>query len=324
MTGGRVVAVTGAAGFLGAHIVTALAAEGARLRILSHHRPPHPLWQGMPAEIVAGSVTDAAACARLAAGADAVVHAAGLIKALSRAAFFAVNATGTATIAQATRVAAPDARFVLVSSLAARAPFLSPYAASKQAGESGRHSRLRRPAGSTSSSSGPRHSMAPWDREGLPLFKAASRELAPVFGTGRAVIMHVHDAAAAIVRVALGDGAAGCYALPGPGGPGVPGGTAYTVRQLLQEAARAVGSHPRLLQIPALLLHAAGTAAGWQAQLRRRPAIFTAGKAREMLHDDWTISAAEALPASIHQPSIALHDGFRSTVDWYRANGWLA
>ncbi len=316
MTGGRVVAVTGAAGFLGAHIVAALAAQGARLRILSHRRPPHPLWQSVPAEFVAGSVTDAAACARLASGADAVIHAAGLIKANTRAAFFQVNAAGTATIAQATRGVAPAARFVLVSSLAARAPQLSPYAASKQAGEA-----AARQAFATAPQQlvvlRPPAVYGPWDREMLALFKAARRPLAPVFGTGRAAIIHVRDAAAAIAAVALGAGSAGCHALPGPSL------AAYTVRELLQEAARAVGGHPRLLPLPAGLLLAAGMVSGWQARLRGTPAIFTAGKARELLHRDWVITAAEALPAGVHQPVIALRDGFRDTVAWYRSNGWL-
>ncbi len=317
MTAGRVVAVTGAAGFLGAHIVAALAAQGARLRILSHRRPPHPLWQGLPAEHIAGAVTDPAACARLADGADAVVHAAGLIKANSRAAFFQVNAAGTATIAEATRAAAPAARFVLISSLAARAPQLSPYAASKQAGEAAAAAAfadapdrlviLRPPA-----------IYGPWDRETLALFKAASRPIAPVFGTGRAAIIHVQDAAAAIAAVAMGAGNAGCHALPGPNL------AAYTLRQLLREAAQALGSHPRLLPVPATLLLAAGTVSGWQARLRGAPAIFTAGKAREMLHQDWTITAAEALPGSVHQAGIGLAEGFRGTVAWYRAMGWLS
>src|SRR3546814_19432216 len=49
--------------------------------------------------------------------------------------FFAVNAAATRRASEATAAAAPDARLVLVSSLAAREPGLSHYAASKAAGE---------------------------------------------------------------------------------------------------------------------------------------------------------------------------------------------
>src|SRR3546814_1361219 len=63
--------------------------------------------------------------------------------------FFAVNAAATATIAEATAAAAPDARLVLVSSLAAREPGLSHYAASKAAGERSEERRVGKECVST-------------------------------------------------------------------------------------------------------------------------------------------------------------------------------
>jgi nucleoside-diphosphate-sugar epimerase len=222
----ELVAVTGATGFLGAHVVAALAMTGVKIRILTHRQTSHPLWQALPVEIVSGSVLDPVACAQLVAGADAVVHAAGLIK--------------------STRDA-----------LVVREPQLSAYAASKWGGElaaqaafAGQRERLvvlRPPA-----------IYGPWDRETLALFKAATGKVAPVFGKGRAAFMHVEDAANAIVQVVMGAAPAGNYALTGPDF------AAYSVRELVEAAAQAVGGKPRLITVPGSLLQAAGTLWGRQ------------------------------------------------------------
>ena len=75
--------------------------------------------------------SDEAALRRLVDGADAVIHAAGLIKARRPSDFMTVNRDGTALLS----ALAPEAPFLLLSSLAAREPQLSPYAASKRAAE---------------------------------------------------------------------------------------------------------------------------------------------------------------------------------------------
>jgi nucleoside-diphosphate-sugar epimerase len=311
-----VIALTGATGFLGAYVAAALAAKGVKLRILAHRQPSHPLWRGLKVEIIPGSVLDPVACSRLVAGADAVVHAAGLIKTTREAAFTEINVEGTANLAQVVRDAGPNCRFVLISSLVVREPQLSAYAGSKWSGElaaraafSGMKDRLtilRPPA-----------LYGPWDREGLPLFKATSGKYALVFGHGRVVMMHVQDAANAIAEVAMGAAAAGSYALSGPGF------AAYSMRELVETAVLAIGGNPRIVTIPAFAVLMAGHISGWLARLRGKPEIFTAGKAREMLHPDWTVKESEALPLSVFRPSIGIREGFQETADWYKNEGWL-
>jgi nucleoside-diphosphate-sugar epimerase len=314
MTGRRWVAVTGASGFLGAHITAALIAAGASVRVLAHHRPPHPLWQHLPVDFFPGSVTDPEACRRFAAGADAVVHAAGLIKALRDTAFSEVNAQGTAALAKAVRNTA-DCRLVLISSLAAKAPQLSAYAASKLAGEQaaqaafagspGRLAILRPPA-----------LYGPWDREGLVMFRALRGRVAPVLGSGRITLMHVEDTARAIAQVAM-QSVAGRFALAGPGL------ATLTTRELMKAVAKAVGGNPWLIPVPAPAVLAAGRLSGWWGRWRGRAEIFNAGKARELLHPDWSVAADEVLPSTVFQPAINLQQGLRGTVKWYRAAGWL-
>ncbi|HVJ55668.1 MAG TPA: NAD-dependent epimerase/dehydratase family protein [Aliidongia sp.] len=317
MTGERVVAVTGATGFLGVHLVAALAREGVRTRILARRPFEHELWRGVNLEVVRGSLDDTDALDRLVAGADAVIHVAGLIKARDRAAFLRVNRDGTRAAAQATRRHAPEARFIAISSLAAREPQLSDYAASKREGEEAARATYG-DAGDRLVIVRPPAIYGPWDRETLAIFKAASHAAIPIFGSGRTAIVHVADAAAAVTRLATGVGAPGLHALADPNPAG------YRMTELLGEAARALGNRtPRFVRLPDGILLAAGRASSWWGQIRGHAPIFTIGKAREMLHPDWSVPTDEALPPQIYRAKIGIADGFRETAAWYRSAKWL-
>ena len=125
------VALTGGTGFVGAALIRELSAMGCRLRLLVRR----PLESGFPdgVEPMIGSLEESASLSRLVEGADAVVHAAGAIKAIDETVFERVNRDGAAAMAEAA-TAAGVRRFVLISSIAARSPLLSAYAASKRAG----------------------------------------------------------------------------------------------------------------------------------------------------------------------------------------------
>lgn len=317
MTSAPVVAVTGATGFLGVHLIAALADEGVRIRILARRSGRHEAWPDLDLDIIPGTLEDAGARERLVVDAKAVVHAAGLIKARDRAAFLQTNRDGTRAVAETTRRCAPDARFIAISSLAAREPQLSDYAFSKHAGEDAaqvayadvpdRLVIVRPPA-----------IYGPWDRETLAIFKAASQPVIPVFGSGRTAIMHVTDAAAAVARLAVNAGVSGHYSLADTKPEG------YRITEIMGDAARAIGNdHPRIIGVPDGILFAAAKATMAWGALRRRTPIFTVGKVQEMLHADWAVTAAELLPKAIYQSKIGISAGFRETVAWYRSAGWL-
>jgi nucleoside-diphosphate-sugar epimerase len=317
MSGDRVIAVTGATGFVGLHLVAALARERWRVRILARRPPGHESWPGIAVDVVPGSLEDSHALERLTVGADAVVHVAGLIKGRDPAEFMSVNCHGTRAVAQAAQQFAPAARFVVISSLAAREPQLSAYAASKRAGEEAARA-IYRDRREQLVIVRPPVIYGPGDRETLAIFKAVSRTFVPVFGSGRIAIVHVADAAAAIARLAIGNrGAVGLYALADDN----PGG--YSSRELMGEAARALGRSPHFAPIPGGVLLAAGQASAWWGRIRGRAHMFTVGKAREMLHPDWSVSGNELIPAAIYRSRIGISEGFRTTVAWYKAAKWL-
>ena len=312
---GLLVAVTGATGFLGRRLTPALSAAGCRVRVLVR-RPPDTPWVGPAPEVVVGNLNDRAALDRLVSGADVVIHAAGLIKAPDRKTFFAANAEGSGRLAAAIGAAANGnaGRMILVSSLAAREPRLSDYAASKQAGEAAagailadRLMTLRPPA-----------IYGPGDRETLALFRLAARSpILPIpdAPATRLALVHVDDVAARLVNAVADGWAPGVFALGGARPEG------YGWREIFSAAGAAMGRRPRLAPIPPWTIHAAAALSGLAGRLRGSPAIFNPGKARELLHPDWSVSPDERPPGPAAW--LDLPTGFGRTVAWYRSAGWL-
>ena len=108
------VLVTGASGFLGAHLVDVLIGRGAQVRALGRGRAAHLERDGV--EQVVGSVTDPATCRAAVDGVDAVYHAAGFVsrKAEDAGAMHDVHVGGTRNVLGACRDAGVD-RVVCVS-----------------------------------------------------------------------------------------------------------------------------------------------------------------------------------------------------------------
>jgi len=303
----RTVAVTGATGFLGRHLVRRLADDGWTVRILTRRDVLCAEWRNITPQIVIGDVRDPAALRRLCAGADLLVHAAGLIKAAGRPAFDAVNAEGARQAALAALAA--DARMILISSLAAREPALSDYAASKRAGEDAAQAVL----GLRLTIVRPPALYGPGDKETLALFAAAqSAPFLPVFGeAARLCVAHVEDAAAQIAA-ACATRRAGTFALCDGRREG------YSWAQIMTAAGLAAGRAPRLIAVPHWTIR---LAAHMCAFLTGGRAIFGPGKARELLHPNWSVAGDAIL--NDPPPRYGLTEGFAQTMEWYRGNGWL-
>jgi nucleoside-diphosphate-sugar epimerase len=308
-------AVTGANGFIGRHLVPELARQGWHVRLLLRRDPIMPEWQHLRPEVVAGRLDDPAALVHLVEGATAIVHVAGLIKAARRWQYFAVNRDGAAALASAARVTAPDAHFVHVSSLAAREPALSDYAASKRAGESA----VRTAFGSRVTILRPAVVYGPGDRETLRFFQLARHRCVPVPGPtdGRVALIHVRDLARLVALLVATPPADAVLAAADARPQG------YRLAEVLGAAARAVGNDaPRLVRAPEALLRAVAMA-GDVARLCGSAAMLNSQKLRELRHPDWSVSPEELAQVPGWTPEFDLQSGFADAVAWYRAAGWL-
>jgi nucleoside-diphosphate-sugar epimerase len=304
------IAVTGATGFVGSHLVAALAARGWTLRLLVRRWSPLPPLAGVEAEIVWGGLDDENALRQLVAGVDAVVHAAGLIKARRPQDFTAVNRDGTARLA----ALAPETPFVLLSSLAAREPELSSYAASKRAAEQVVAARpgpwlvLRAPA-----------VYGPGDRETLAYFRMVRRGFAPqpAVRGARLSLIHAADLAGALALAVEHPPAPSVYEID----DGHEGGYRYS--DMAHAAGLAVGRRERPIRIPRKILGAVAAANEIVGRLGGPVGILTAGKVNEIFHPDWIAHDRRFAGATNFVPRFDLASGFRDTILWYRAQNWL-
>ena len=304
------VAVTGVTGFVGPHLVAALGRRGFHLRLLVRRWSPLPSLEGIAADMVLGDLSDEAALKRLVAGADAVVHAAGLIKARRPADFMTVNRDGTALLS----ALAPDARFLLLSSLAAREPQLSPYAASKRAaeevvaGRSGHWLTVRAPA-----------VYGPGDRETLAYFRSVAGGLAPrpKGADARLSLIHVADLAEALALALDQPPPPSIYEID----DGKEGG--YSYRDMARLAGEAVGRRALSLAIPRPVMAVLARVNALNNSLGGSVQILTPDKVKEIFHADWTVHDRRLAGVLGFHPRHDLAGGFRETILWYRERGWL-
>lgn len=305
--------LTGGTGFIGRYIARSLATQGWRIRLLVRQDPVHPQLADLCPEVVFGELQDQSSLRLLVRDADAVIHAAGLIKARSDHEFFLANVTGSERIGQAMRQYAPEARLIVISSLAAREPQLSPYAASKRAGE---EAAIAASGAASWIVLRPSATYGPWDRETLRVFQAASRKLLPVpAGNGRITMVHVKDLAEAVTAVAAERGLHGTFEVTDSRPEG------YSWREIANAMAEALGYSPMLVPVPPALMRLAMPAL-YAARLFGGAVMLTPGKLREVLHD-WSSAPTAQLPPQLWAPKIDLDRGLSETARWYIDQGWL-
>jgi len=318
--------VTGATGFVGAHLVAALRARGHAVAALvrAPARAARLRWDDA-VERVRGDLTDPAALAAGMAGADVVFHVAGTVSGHTAAAFFRVNRDGTGRVLDAA-AATGASRLVFVSTLgvAGPSPIGQPHESGDETGPVTDYARSKRAAEDLVRGSDlpwvivrPPAVYGEWDPEFLRVFKLARLGIAPVFGAGTQELSFVHagDLAEALIAAAE---------------RGVPGRTYYaahpgihTSREVAVTAGRAVGRTPRVLPVPGGLARGLLGAIGSAARLAGRSTLLTADKANEFLAPAWTCSATVLTRDTGWQATLDLSSGFRRTVAWYRAQGWL-
>jgi len=288
------IGITGATGFIGRRLVERLVRRGYPVRVLVRPASLERLPR-VPLDKVLGTLEDGEAVARFARGCGAVVHCAGLVKALSRDAFFRVNVEGTRRLLESL---APETRLVHLSSLAAREPTLSPYAASKRAGEeavlSWRGSKLvlRPPA-----------VYGPGDRALRPLLEALRYGVLFQIGPreARFSLLHVDDLVAAIEGAIERPEVEGRFDLSD--------GEVYSWRRVAEIGERFFRRPVRTVPIPRpLLLGVAGISLAL-GRLLGRPPMLTPAKVRELRHTDWVCQNNSVWSMLDRKPQVGLFEG---------------
>ncbi|GGY94145.1 NAD-dependent epimerase/dehydratase family protein [Novosphingobium colocasiae] len=300
------VALTGATGFLGSHVLEAALAAGYEVAALT--RRPQPPREGVI--WVPGDLADTEAMAALTRGAEAAIHVAGVVNAPDAAGFETGNVTGTLNLIDAVRLKGIR-RFIHVSSLSAREPDLSAYGASKARSE-----KLLRASALDWTIVRPPAIYGPRDKEMFELFRAARWGVVPVPAQGHASMIHAADLARLLVDlVPGGEMVTGQVFEPDDGRAG-----GWEHREMARAIGWAVGRRPWVIGLsPAMLARIARI----DGLLRGAKAKMTADRAAYFSHPDWVVSAAAQVPPTLWTPRIATREGLKQTAQWYREAGWL-
>lgn len=321
--------LTGGTGFVGGHTARALREAGWSVRLLARdpRRAGSGLLQGLDVETVAGDLSDTAVLERAAAGASAIVHVAGLVKARSLDDYRRVNAAGTERLVAAAARAAPESVFVLVSSQAAAGPArdgrpvseadparpVSWYGLSKREGEEA----LARGWKGPWIVLRPAVVYGPGDTGLLTYFRMAASGWLPVpAANARIQIVGVDQVALAIARAASRPDLAGRIGFVSDPSP-------IRLADLADLVASCAGRSVRTLAVPAPAVRLLGTAQTALEAVTRRSRPFNADKARELLAGDWLCDAEPMRTALALPEPVSLAEGLRSTAEWYRRAGWL-
>ncbi len=276
-----------------------------RALVRSGSRQKQP--KNINAEWVTGSLEDKESLQRLVAGADAVVHCAGAVRGAVQTDFDRINVDGLRRLVQAAAEQKPEPRFLLMSSLAAREPQLSHYAASKLKGEK-----------TLATYSGdmfwtvfrPPAVYGPGDREIRPLFQWMLRGIAPLIGSdkNRISLLYIEDLAEAIACwldnckhpqqfYELHDGRL----------------NGYSWQEISDIVGRLRGKSILRANIPVSFVKMIASVNFMAAKVFGNSPMLTPGKVRELTHSNWVADNNRLSNETGWVPRVSLEKGLRQT-----------
>jgi nucleoside-diphosphate-sugar epimerase len=331
--------VTGANGFVAAHLIPALLSRGYEVRGLVRRAPSSGYLHSLGIELVAGDVTDAKSLLPAVAGTDVVFHLAGLTKALTAGEFMRVNAQGVANIADACAAQPTPPVLVTTSSLAAAGPApngrlrteidppapVSKYGISKRAGELEAQARADKLAITVVR---PPIIFGEHDIHTEYMFGPIARKgLHAVVGLGpwHFSLIHAADLAQGLILAAekgkrilpqnqCGADAPGFYFFADDPQPTYP--------ELGRMIGRAVGrSYVQMVKFPRPIAYIVASICEIFFRLRRRPGIVNIDKVIEATAGSWVCSAERARAELGFCIGAPLADRLKQTADWFAARG---
>jgi nucleoside-diphosphate-sugar epimerase len=317
-----VIAVTGATGFIGRHLVARLAASGQPVRAIvrpGSTRTPAAASETRHAPLATGPLTEAFA------GAEVVVHLAGRVRAADVDEFTRSNVAGTDAVARAAR--AVGARLVYVSSLAAAGPAppesprqesdppapITAYGASKLAGEDA----LRAVEALRWTILRPGVVYGPQDAALLALFRMAERGVLPLVGRPNAAYTFIHvDDMVRAIEAAIDRHVDGRVIFVGHPVP-------VAARTLVEGIRAAVGRPATIVPLPLTVTRAAAALCDLTTQLTGRLLPLDRWRYAELAAAGFVCRVDLMRELLQVEPEVTLADGLSRTAAWYREQGWL-
>jgi nucleoside-diphosphate-sugar epimerase len=324
------VLVTGATGFIGSHLAEALHRTGATVRCLVRSTSNTRWLKRLSVEEVHGDLFDAQVLRDAVSGVDLIFHSAGLTKARTAEEYIKANATGTRNLLEAAAAHNPGIRrFVHISSQAAVGPSptkvpiaeetpahpITGYGRSKWMAEQECHRLMgalpvtivRPPA-----------VYGPRDQDVFAFFQTMARGLQPMVGFRDTYVslIHVFDLVRGFLAAAESTRSVGQTYF-------ITSREVYNWKQVGEVTRRVMGVRAISVRLPKAAVYAVAAVAQGMASFGEKPALLNIEKAREMVQDYWTCDHRKALRDFGFQQEVGLEEGIRTTVSWYREQGWL-
>lgn len=324
------VALTGASGYTGARLLTALLARGDSVRALVRARSVTPALRESGAQLVEGELGDVRAAARLVEGCDALLHVAAVYRTAGHPESYYrdINVGGTERLLEAAAQAGLR-RFVHTSTVGVHGHVTHPPADEQAPIAPGDiYQTTKAEAEALALDFGARHGLpvavvrpgaiyGPGETRLLKLFRSIARGRYALVGSGRSFYhpVFIDDLVAGFL-----------LALDHPAAPGqafiIAGERYVSQRELATLIAQATGGSVLPVRIPAWPLQLAGDLVeavcvplGIEPPLHRRRVDF------------WTKSRAFSIDKARrvlgYAPRTSLDAGLALTAAWYRAAGWL-
>ncbi|WP_394845668.1 NAD(P)-dependent oxidoreductase [Pendulispora brunnea] len=325
------VLITGASGFLGSHVAEQLSLAGHQVRALVRKSSNRKFLESLPnVELAYGAVEEADKVEAAVEGVDAIVHAAGIVKARDRDEFQRINLGGTVNVISAAKKHAKNIRrLVYISSLEACGPSetdtpvrvdqenpVTAYGRSKLAAEKAILAIkdeipvvTLRPTGIY----GPR------DIEIYEVFKAVQRRVLPVTGDGSSKVTFTYatDCAKAVIRAILAE-------IPSGRTYFITDGKVYVQREAMEEVERAIGKRALVRKgLPLGIISAVAFGVETYGKVANKAVMLTREKANMLRMPYWVCTTDDAIADLGWKPEVDWVQGTRLTVKWYRENGWL-
>jgi len=304
----RTIAITGATGFIGSMVAQRLVSSGWQVRALVRPASLHKRPQGLGVEWITGGMDDTDSLQRMTAGVEAIVHCAGVVRGSTLKDFEYINVDGVARLVKVATAQHPQPKFLLISSLAAREPHLSFYAASKRNGEN----MLASLAGDMFwGVFRPAAVYGPGDHEMRPLFQWMFRGVAPLIGSEekRVSLLYVVDLVEAMHSwLQNSKHSQRCYELH----DGHPNG--YSWHEIISAAERLSGKAIFRAHIPVCCVRILAKLNLMAAPVLGGPPMLTPGKVRELIHPDWVADNSQLHGETEWSPRILLEEGLQQTM----------
>ena len=300
----RSIAVTGATGFIGGAIVRELSRQGYSVRVLIR---PNSIHKPMPDRVdrVVGTLEDVSSLQALLSEVDSVVHCAGAVRGAHESTFARTNSEAVSTLVQLAAECPNVRRFLLLSSLVASQPHVSPYAMSKLGGE---QALATQAADMACLALRPPAVYGPGDRELLPLFRAMTYGLAPLWARrdARFSLLYVTDLVAAVAQwISSSNPISGVYDLHDGHDDG------YTMDEIIEIATNVLNRRIRGLQVPAAVLDILAGANIRCARLVNYEPMLTPWKLQELRYPRWVCDNSKFARATGWVPTVPFTEGIQ-------------